>query len=114
VLIKGAIILSQDPTVGDYAAGDILIRDGGIAQVAEDLARQADGAVVIDAAGTIACPGFVDAQVHAWKGQLRGATHAGWRVRRRPTVSDQSMWRVSSSNFTRASQAGFRVWAMPA
>ena len=42
--------------MGDYAAGDILIRDGGIAQVAEDLVRRADGAVVIDAAGTIAFP----------------------------------------------------------
>jgi hypothetical protein len=31
VLIKGGIILSQDPTASDYAAGDILIRDGGIA-----------------------------------------------------------------------------------
>jgi hypothetical protein len=73
VLIKGATILSQDPAVGDHAAGDILIRDGKIAQVGEDLTRQADEAVVISAAGTIAIPGFVDAHVHAWEGQLRGA-----------------------------------------
>ncbi len=52
---------------------DILIRDGKIAQVGEDLARKAGEAVVIDAAGTIAVPGFVDAHVHAWEGQLRGA-----------------------------------------
>jgi DNA-binding winged helix-turn-helix (wHTH) protein len=37
-----------------------------------DLTRQAAEAVVIDAAGTIAVPGFVDAHVHAWEGQLRG------------------------------------------
>lgn len=73
VLIKGATILSQDPAVGDYAAGDILIRDGKIAQVGEDLGRQAGEAVVIDAAGTIAVPGFADAHVHGWEGQLRGA-----------------------------------------
>ena len=73
MLIKGATILSQDPAVGDHAAGDILIRDGKIAQVGEDLTRQADEAVVISAAGTIAMPGFVDAHVHAWEGQLRGA-----------------------------------------
>jgi 5-methylthioadenosine/S-adenosylhomocysteine deaminase len=72
VLIKGAVILSQDPAVGDYAAGDILIRDGKIAQVGEDLTHQAGEAVVIDAARTIAVPGFVDAHVHAWEGQLRG------------------------------------------
>jgi len=73
VLIKGATILSQDPAVGDYAPGDILIRDGKIAQVGEKLTSQAGEAVVIDAAGTIAVPGFVDAHVHAWEGQLRGA-----------------------------------------
>ena len=59
--------------MGDYATGDILIRDGKIAQVGGDLTRQAAEAVVIDAAGTIAVPGFVDAHVHAWEGQLRGA-----------------------------------------
>jgi 5-methylthioadenosine/S-adenosylhomocysteine deaminase len=73
VLVKGAVVLSQDLAVGDYAAGDILIRDGKITQVGEDLSRQAGDAVVIDAAGTIAVPGFIDAHVHAWEGQLRGA-----------------------------------------
>jgi len=29
-------------------------------------------------------------------------------------ASDQSMWRVYSSNVTRTSLAGFRVWATPA
>ena len=76
VLVKGAVILSQDPAVGDYAPGDILIRDGKIAYVgenaAEELDRQPGEAVVIDAAGTIAIPGFVDPHVHAWEGQLRG------------------------------------------
>jgi len=72
VLIKGAVVISQDPAVGDYAAGDILIRDGKIAHVGENLAGPAGQAVVIDAAGTIAVPGFVDAHVHAWEGQLRG------------------------------------------
>ena len=43
------------------------------------------------------------------------ARRAVWRVRRRPTVSDQSMWRVYSSNVTRTSLAGLRgVWATPA
>ena len=31
------------------------------------------------------------------------AWRAVWRVRRRPTVSDQSMWRVYSANVTRTS-----------
>src|ERR1019366_1006850 len=40
--------------------------------VAEELAAAGE-AVVIDAAGTIAVPGFVDTHVHAWEGQLRRA-----------------------------------------
>jgi hypothetical protein len=33
---------------------------------------------------------------------------------RRPTVSDQSMWRVYSSSVTRTSLPGLKVWATPA
>jgi dihydroorotase-like cyclic amidohydrolase len=51
------LLTPENAAVGDYAAGDILIRDGKIAQVGEDLARQAGEAVVIDAAGTSAVPG---------------------------------------------------------
>src|SRR6266496_1805404 len=36
------------------------------------------------------------------------AWRAVWRICRRPTVSDQSMWRVYSSNVTRTSLAGLR------
>src|SRR5215475_7863654 len=41
------------------------------------------------------------------------AWRAVWRVRRRPTVSDQSMWRVYSSNVTRTSLAGLRGVLLP-
>ncbi len=36
------------------------------------------------------------------------AWRAMWRVRRRPAVSDQSMWRVYSAKVTRTSLAGLR------
>ena len=36
------------------------------------------------------------------------AWRAVWRVRRRPAVSDQSMWRVYSAKVTRTSLAGLR------
>jgi hypothetical protein len=36
------------------------------------------------------------------------AWRAVWRVRRRPTVSDEPMWRVYPSNVTRTSLAGLR------
>jgi hypothetical protein len=117
VLIKGAIILSQDPAVGDYAAGDILVRDGKIAQVGEDLARQAGEAVVIDAAGTIAVPGFVDAHVHAWEGQLRGAAPAldfgGYLSFTAFGYGPQVPVRADRSNAKTTRPAGLRVRPRP-
>jgi 5-methylthioadenosine/S-adenosylhomocysteine deaminase len=72
VLIVGGTILSQDATIGDLV-GDVLIRDGKIADIGADLSGSACDAVRVEAADTIVIPGFVDAHVHAWEGQLRGS-----------------------------------------
>jgi 5-methylthioadenosine/S-adenosylhomocysteine deaminase len=69
MLIKGATLISMDGKVGNLPKGDILIADGVIAAIGQNL--QADGAEVIDAAGMIAIPGMVDTHRHAWEGQLR-------------------------------------------
>ncbi|NVI82718.1 amidohydrolase family protein [Janthinobacterium sp. BJB401] len=69
MLIKGATIISMDGNVGNVPRGDILIADGTIAAIGQNL--QADGAEVIDAAGMIAIPGMVDTHRHSWEGQLR-------------------------------------------
>ncbi|HVW40626.1 MAG TPA: amidohydrolase family protein [Amycolatopsis sp.] len=71
ILITGGTILSQDATVGDLASGDVLIRGGKIAEIGPDLSAKAGDAVVVDASDAIVVPGFVDAHVHAWEGQLR-------------------------------------------
>ncbi|MGP4044049.1 amidohydrolase family protein [Streptomyces sp. 2A115] len=96
ILIRGGTILSQDPAVGDFASGDVLIRGGKIAEIGPDLAAQAGDAIVIDASDAIVIPGFVDAHVHAWEGQLRstapvldfpeylGFTHFGYGPHYRP------------------------------
>lgn len=72
LLIRHATIRSLDPVVGDLDRGDVLIEGSTITAVGVDLALRAPDATVIDASGMIACPGFVDAHVHAWEGQLRG------------------------------------------
>jgi cytosine/adenosine deaminase-related metal-dependent hydrolase len=73
LLIRGAAIVSVDPDIGDLDCGDILIRAGTIAAIGPDLADQAGpDTTVIDANHMIAIPGFVDAHVHGWEGQLRG------------------------------------------
>ncbi|WP_370615601.1 amidohydrolase [Mumia sp. Pv 4-285] len=49
-------------------AAEVLVRDGRVVGVGPDLER--DGAEVVDAAGGLVAPGFVDAHVHAVQGGL--------------------------------------------
>ncbi|RZS80182.1 cytosine/adenosine deaminase-related metal-dependent hydrolase [Motilibacter rhizosphaerae] len=71
VLVRGATVLTVDPELGVLPRGDVLVEGERILAVGTDLS--AAGATVIDATGMIALPGFVDAHVHAWEGQLRGS-----------------------------------------
>ncbi len=68
-LIRGGIILSMDPSVGDLTPGDVLIEGETITAVGRDL--DAVDAGVIDATGMIVMPGFVDTHRHIWEGLLR-------------------------------------------
>lgn len=67
-LIKGGYIISMDDEIGELPEGDILIEDGRITQIAEDIENQGE---IIDATGTIIVPGFVDTHRHMWQGALR-------------------------------------------
>lgn len=74
VLLRGATVLTGDPAIADLPVGDVLLEGDRIAAVGPDLAdRAGHDAVVVDAAGSIAIPGFVDSHVHAWEAQLRGS-----------------------------------------
>jgi cytosine/adenosine deaminase-related metal-dependent hydrolase len=68
-LIKGGVVLTQDPTLGDLPNADVLIEDDEIAQIGRDL-TVAD-AQVIDAKGDIVIPGFVDTHRHTWETSIR-------------------------------------------
>ena len=68
-LIRGATVLTMDPAVPDLAAGDIHVRNGDIVAVAARI--DAPGAEVIDGAGMIAIPGFVDTHFHLWTSLFR-------------------------------------------
>lgn len=59
ILIRGA--LAVDPSDGSAAGRDLLVRDGLVARAGGPLPR---GARVIDAAGLVLVPGFVDLHVH--------------------------------------------------
>ena len=68
-LIRGGTVLTMDPALGEIPDGDVLIEGDTIVAVA----KRIDGgeAEVIDAAGMIVIPGFVDTHRHIWEGLLR-------------------------------------------
>jgi 5-methylthioadenosine/S-adenosylhomocysteine deaminase len=68
-LIKGGAVLSMDPSVGDFTQGDVLIEGKKIVAVGPNL--HAPGAAVINAAGMIVMPGFVDTHHHQYQTALR-------------------------------------------
>ncbi|MFG1683297.1 amidohydrolase family protein [Nonomuraea sp. NPDC049269] len=73
LLIVGTHVISMDPAIGDIPCADLLVRDGQIIDVSpHDAGREADDVQIIDAAGTVTLPGFVDTHWHLWNSLLRG------------------------------------------
>lgn len=69
ILIKDGTLLTMDPQ-NSIIRGDLLIRDGRIASIASSR-HTAD--VVIDAAGCVVLPGFVQTHIHLCQTLFRGA-----------------------------------------
>jgi cytosine/adenosine deaminase-related metal-dependent hydrolase len=61
----------MDPVTGDQPDCDILVEDDKIAEVRPRI--DAENAQVIDAAGRIVIPGFVDSHRHTWEAAIRGS-----------------------------------------
>jgi cytosine/adenosine deaminase-related metal-dependent hydrolase len=73
LLILGTHVISMDPAIGDIPSADILIRAGQIVDVSPHAAdREISDVQIIDAAGTVTLPGFVDTHWHLWNSLLRG------------------------------------------
>jgi cytosine/adenosine deaminase-related metal-dependent hydrolase len=68
-LIKGGVVLSMDDAVGNFTQGDVLIDGARIVQVAAQI--DSPDAAVIDAAGRIVMPGFIDTHHHQFETALR-------------------------------------------
>jgi 5-methylthioadenosine/S-adenosylhomocysteine deaminase len=71
ILLKGGTIISMDPSVGDFAQGDILIQGKKIAAVGLNVKLSGPPPRVIAASNTILIPGFIDCHRHSWEGVLR-------------------------------------------
>ena len=68
--IKGAFVVTMDPTLGILPRADLHIRDGVIVAVGPDLVVP-DGEI-IEADGMIVLPGFIETHWHMWNSLLRG------------------------------------------
>jgi cytosine/adenosine deaminase-related metal-dependent hydrolase len=73
ILLKGATIVTVDPSVGDFDEGDVLIRGKRIEGIGADLSDTAGNgdAIVIEMGGMIVMPGLVDGHRHCWQNQFR-------------------------------------------
>ena len=76
-LIKGGIVLSLDPKVGDFANGDVLIENGKIVEVRPNIETSTGSTTIIDASNRIIIPGFVDTHSHSYQGLLRNSLANG-------------------------------------
>jgi 5-methylthioadenosine/S-adenosylhomocysteine deaminase len=76
LLLKGGLVLSLDPHVGDFAQADVLIERGKIAEVRPSIPAGPDTAV-FDAANTIVLPGFIDTHHHSYQALCRGVLANG-------------------------------------
>src|SRR5205809_5571225 len=70
ILIKNAATVMMDQN-DSIISGDVLIRDGRIAQLGESITSGADE--VIDAHGCALLPGFVQTHIHLCQTLFRGA-----------------------------------------
>ena len=68
-VIRSATVVTMDPAVADLPSGDVHVRDGHIVAVAPRI--DAPSAEIIDGAGLICMPGFVDTHFHLWNSFLR-------------------------------------------
>jgi len=73
-VVRGAHVLTMDERLGDFAAGDVHVRDGAIVAVGASVT--APGAEVIDGKGMICMPGFVETHWHHWTTFLRPVLRA--------------------------------------
>ena len=76
-LLRGAEIITCDPTQEDLPHGDVLVEDGVIVAMAPEL--HASDCRVVDLRGKLLMPGLIDAHRHTWQTPLR-ALGADWTV----------------------------------
>jgi 5-methylthioadenosine/S-adenosylhomocysteine deaminase len=65
IVLRGGVVLSLDPRVGDFEKADVLIDGKRIAEIAPTIS--AGDAEVVDCSGTIVMPGFITTHHHQYE-----------------------------------------------
>jgi 5-methylthioadenosine/S-adenosylhomocysteine deaminase len=68
-IIRGANVLTMDPAIGDFATGDVHVRDGAIVAVAQRI--DVTDVQLVEGRDMICMPGLVDTHWHLWTSFLR-------------------------------------------
>jgi cytosine/adenosine deaminase-related metal-dependent hydrolase len=110
ILLKGGIVLSLDPAVGDFEKADVLIEGKKIKAVGRNLHANAQ---VVDCSGLVVMPGFITTHHHqyqtllkstiadgtivpneAWPGESYGSVSGIWHGSRiaNPAVPNTFVW----------------------
>ena len=94
ILLRGGVVLSLDPRVGDFEKADVLIEGRRIAEIAPTIS--VDDAEVIDCSGTIVMPGFITTHHHQYETLQRsiipdGLLAGAWPVESYGSVV-QNIW----------------------
>jgi hypothetical protein len=93
ILLRGGVVLSLDPKVGDFDKADVLIDGKRIAEIAPTLS--AGDAEVVDCAGTIVMPGFITTHHHQYETLQRSVIPDGCSQGRGPR---RAMGRLSRTS----------------
>ncbi|WP_064745369.1 amidohydrolase family protein [Pseudonocardia acaciae] len=80
ILLQGGVVVTADASLGVLPRGDVLIDGSTIAAVAPELQPPpGPEPEVIDVAGRLVIPGFVDTHRHTWQSIVRGFA-ANWTL----------------------------------
>src|SRR5512138_138595 len=110
ILLRGGVVLSLDPKVGDFEKADVLIDGKKIVEVAPAVA--AGDAEIVDCSGTIVMPGFITTHHHMYETLQRSSIPDGLLAGAWPQESYgsvvQNIW--TAGRITDAANPNNVVW----
>src|SRR5215470_14281203 len=110
ILLRGGVVLSLDPKVGDFEKGDVLIDGKTIAEIAPTVS--ASDAEIVDCTGTIVMPGFITTHHHQYETLQRSVIPDGLLTGAWPQESYgsvvQNIW--TAGRITDAANPNSVVW----